>query len=172
MSPQARFWSALYELVYDGYLLEAHCQRSASIERWLNAVLAVTSTTSLGIWAVFKSYPEVWAGIIVATQIVTATSKHAPFLKRVLASSACAHEYRQIQNWGEARWCEMVDGQLTDSQINAARIDLQTKTAKADKTHFPLGGLPEITQLSEKATTQAEQYLTLHYGGNANGNEQ
>lgn len=164
VSPQERFWRTLYELVYEGYLLEAHSQRLAAIDRLINAFVAITSTTSLGIWAVFKSYPTVWATIIVATQIVSAVSKHLPFTKRLQASAGCAHEYREIQNWAEAKWCEILDGDFTDAQINKARLDLHSKTAKAEKAHFPLGGLPGSERFREHATSQAQQYLLMHYG--------
>ncbi|MGT2453882.1 hypothetical protein ACU4GI_11520 [Cupriavidus basilensis] len=164
MNPQQRFWRALYELVSHAYFLEGYCQRSAVWERRTNVTLALTSTSSLGIWAVFKQYPLLWSGIIVGTQLVSATSKLLPFSSRVRAASACAHEYRLHLNWAEARWCEIADGLLTDAEISKARVDLQAKTAKSLKSHFPLGGLPDNPGLLEKAETRANQYLTHHYG--------
>lgn len=163
MHPQQRFWRALYELVSHGYFLEAYSQRSALWERRANVALAVTSTSSLGIWAVFKQFPLVWSGIIVLTHIVSTTSKFLPFSSRVRAASACAHEYRLHQNWAEARWCEIADGLLIEAEISKARADLQAKIAKTLKTHFPLSGLPDNPVLLEKAEQRAAQYLTHHY---------
>lgn len=163
-TPQLRFWNSLYELVFHSYLLQEHCQKAANIDRWVKAGLAITSTTSLGIWAVFKAYPEIWAAIIVTTQIVSATSKQLPFTARLKASSACVHEFREILNWAEAKWCEILDGELTDGQVNKARSDIQIRTAKVLKTHFPLDGLPRDEELNQRATDQAEQYLTTQYG--------
>lgn len=165
MNPQQRYWNSLYELIVHGYLLQAHCQAAGSIDRKVKAVLAITSSTSLGIWAVFKAYPLLWAGIIVATQIVTATSKFLPYTARLKAAGGCAHDFREIQNWAEAKWCEMVDGELTDAQINKARSELQSKTARALKSHFPLDGLPIKANLTELATEQAVLYLSTNYGG-------
>ncbi|WP_175712775.1 hypothetical protein [Burkholderia ambifaria] len=164
MNPQLRFWRALYELVSHGYFLETYCQRSALWERRTNTVLAVTSTGSLGIWAVFKQFPLLWSGIIVVTHMVGATSKYLPFSARVRAASACAHEYRTHQNWAEAKWCEIADGMLTETEISKARIDLQARVAKTLKAHFPLGGLPENPALLEQSERRANQYLTHHYG--------
>lgn len=164
MNPQIRFWAALYELVFHGLLLHAHCQAAAKTDRNVIAILAVTSTASLGIWAVFKSNPQLWACIIVVTQIVSAISRYLPWSSRLKASAACVHDFREVQNWAEARWCEILDGELTDVQINKARVELQTKTAKAMKAHFPLDGLPVNKTLNDFATTQAEQYLATHYG--------
>lgn len=158
-----RFWNAFYELVTHGYLLQAHCQNAADIDRKVKVLLAVTSTTSLGIWAVFKVYPEVWAGIIVVTQIVTATAKFLPYASRLKSSASCFHDYREIQNWAEAKWCEIADGGLTEIQITKARVELQTKTARSLKSHFPLDGLPKDEKLTLLATSEAEKYLSNHF---------
>lgn len=134
------------------------------MDRRTNAILAITSTGSLGIWAVLKQYPMVWSAIIVTTQLVGATSKFLPFSARVRAASACAHEYRVHQNWAEAKWCEIADGLLTASEISKARVDLQTRIAKTLKSHFPLGGLPDNSALLDQAELRADQYLRHHYG--------
>jgi len=171
MSPQDRYWSSLYELVFHGYLLQAHCQDAADTDRKFKVVVAITSSTSLGIWAVFKAYPEVWATIIVCTQIVSATSKYLPYAARLKAAGACVHDFREIQNWAEMRWCDIVDGDLTDSQINKARSEIQAKTARALKSHFPLDGLPAHQGFNERATVNAESYMNTHFGDKKNGNE-
>jgi len=164
MTPHQRFWRALYELVSHGYFLEGYSQRSALFERRTNVVLALTSTGSLGIWAVFKQYPLVWSGIIVATHIVGATSRFLPFSSRVRAASACGHEFRLHQNWAETKWCEIADGLLTEMEISKARVDLLARTAKTLKVHFPLGGLPDNEAVLAKAEQRADQYLRHHYG--------
>ncbi|AKC71216.1 hypothetical protein [Pandoraea oxalativorans] len=161
---QQRFWRALYELIVHGYFLDAYCQESIVKERRTNVVLAVASSASLGIWAIFKQFPLIWSGIIVATQIVSATSKFLPFSARVKSASACAHEYKSIQNWAERKWCEIADGLLTDVEISKARADLQERVSKALKAHFPHGGLPDNPQLLQKGEERAFQYLNHHYG--------
>lgn len=164
MSPQDRFWKSLYELVFHGYLLQAHCQDAANTDRKFKVIVAITSSTSLGIWAVFKSYPMVWAAIIVCTQIVSATAKYLPYSARLKASGTCVHDFREIQNWAEMRWCEIIDGDLTDSQINKARAEIQAKTARALKLHFPLDGLPSNQHFNDLATENALLYMTTHFG--------
>lgn len=170
MTAPNRFWNSFYELVVHGYLLQAHCQHAADIDRKVKAALAVTSTASLGMWAVFKVYPIIWAGIIVSTQIITATAKYLPYSARLKASAASVHDFRDIQNWAEAKWCEIVDGALTEPQINKARVELQARTARALKSHFPLDGLPKDDALTARATTDAEIYLSNHFGDINNGN--
>jgi hypothetical protein len=78
------------------------------------------------------------------------------------------HEYREIQNWAESIWCDIVDGEMSDAQINKARRDLQSRTAKALKSHFPLDGLPKNAALNDQATQHAERYLATHYGDTKN----
>lgn len=165
MSAPNRYWNSFFELVVHGYLLQAHCRRAADIDRKVKVVLAVTSTTSLGIWAIFKVYPNVWAAIIVVTQIVSATAKYLPYSARLKASAGCAHDYRDIQNWAEAKWCDIADGQLTEPQIYKLRVELQARTATTEKKHFPLEGLPRDSALAEAATAEAERYLANHFGG-------
>jgi hypothetical protein len=164
MSAPTRFWNTFYELVAHGYLLQAHCTRAADIDRRVKIFLAVTSTTSLGIWAVFKVYPNFWAAIIVITQIVSATAKYLPYSSRLKASAGCAHDYRDIQNWAEGKWCDIVEGQLTEVQINKLRVELKARTATVERKHFPLDGLPRDAALTEAATIEAERYIANHFG--------
>lgn len=164
MTVPNRYWSAMYEMVVHSYLLQAHCQRAANVDRRVKIILAVTSTASLGIWAVFKVYPGLWAGIIVVTQVVSATAKYLPYAARLKASAGCAHDYRDIKNWAEAKWCDIADGQLTEAQISKLRVELQNKTANVERKHFPLEGLPRDAALAEAATTEAERYLSNHFG--------
>lgn len=164
MSPQNRFWNSLYELIFHGYLLQAHCQDAADTDRKLKAFVAITSSTSLGIWAVFKSYPSLWATIIVCTQIISATTKYIPYAGRLKAAGASVHDFREIQNWAEMRWTEIIDGELSDIQINKARAELQKRTALSLKAHFPLDGLPNNKSFNDLATAQAETYMMTHYG--------
>lgn len=58
----------------------------------------------------------------------------------------------------------MVDGELTDLQITKARTELQSKTARALKAHFPLDGLPSDAKLTDQATEHAGLYLVNNSG--------
>lgn len=165
MASENRLWVALYELIFQGYLLEAHTRNAAELDRTFKAVIAITSTASLGIWAVFKVYPAVWAAVIVFTQIISATSKFLPYATRNKAAAGCRNEFQLIQAWAESKWLEVVDGKLTDGQITKLRTDLQKRALDAVHRHFPLDSLPENKKFVEYATNQAEQYMKLHFTG-------
>jgi hypothetical protein len=159
-----RYWNALDELITHCYYLEAYCQRSIKHERVANVVLALAGTGSLGMWAVFKQYPHIWGGIIVLTQIISSVSGYLPFAARVKRASTAAHEYRSHQVWAEHVWCQIVEGELTVSEINKARLDLKTKTSSSLREHFPEGGLPAAPDLHGKAQEQSYIYLDANFG--------
>ena len=163
MSPAERYWKSMYELIVHGYLYEIHSQRSAKIDLVVKASLALTSTSSLGLWAALKAYPGIWASIIVVTQVITAVSKYFPFSKRLKACGTCSHSYNEIQIWAEAKWADIVDGELNNAQINKARTELKTKIAKAEKASFPFEGLPSNDKFMESAVELTHQYMDTHF---------
>jgi len=164
VAPQMRFWRALDEHVTHSYFLEAYCQLSAAWDRWGKAILAISSGGSLAIWAVFKEYPLLWSTIIVSTQVIGVTGKFLPYAARSRAASASVHEYRQHQIWAEEKWCQVLNGELTDAEINKFRAELQRRAAKTLEKHFPIGGLPKDDKLFKKAEALSYQYLNHHFG--------
>jgi hypothetical protein len=49
---------------------------------WFGALRAIASSTAIGAWAVWQSYPMVWGGVIAAAQVADALKDVFPFTAR------------------------------------------------------------------------------------------
>ena len=68
----ALYWSQLVHLKVDcGYIRRYRDSLAATFTRY-TVIRAVVSVSALGTWAVVRSYPMVWGGIIAASQIAEA----------------------------------------------------------------------------------------------------
>lgn len=52
-------------------------------DRFVNVLLDIASSGSIAAWAVWKSAPMVWGGIIAGSQLVTAIKPYFPYFKYV-----------------------------------------------------------------------------------------
>ena len=73
MNVQERFWCEMYHLKGHTCYLELYLARTEKIDRAVNIAIAITSTSSLGMWAFFKQFDKLWAGLIVMSQLVAMT---------------------------------------------------------------------------------------------------
>jgi hypothetical protein len=54
---------------------------------WFGALRAIASSSAIGAWIVWQSYPMIWAGIIMASQVADAAKDVFPFASRYKAAS-------------------------------------------------------------------------------------
>ncbi|MDR5759403.1 hypothetical protein [Caballeronia sp. LZ035] len=163
MSAKQRFWRELFELkVHTDYIAgyRIDCEKK---ERILNILLALLSTSSLGIWAVFKAYPAIWAAIIVVTQIISAVSKYLPYHLRAKGLSSAVHEFDDHFIWAEGKWTEISSRPENDPGFDKSRKELQLRKAKTMKTHFA-SSLPVRQDIMDRAEASGSAFFQNFYG--------
>ncbi len=81
-------WNELVDLkVACQYTWRYRDSLAAAITRFA-VIRDVVSVSPLGTWAVVKSYPMVWGGIIAATQVADALQNATPFATRFRKTNA------------------------------------------------------------------------------------
>lgn len=76
-----RIWSNYQNTVFKHYFIEELIKHYHAKERWLNIILALASSSSVGAWAVWNKYSMVWATIIAVSQVLTVVKPYFPFNK-------------------------------------------------------------------------------------------
>ena len=164
---QERYWSELVSLrthVYYIHLYQVELERT---ERRLNVALAVTSSGSLGAWALSQSLPFLWTFLIVAAQVITAVRQHLPFEKRLRQAMALGSSLDEIALFAERKWYAVSEGELDNSEIHELAMDIKRQKLSAEREHVRSSPLPERPELLRQAEAKAVTYFRNFYNVDA-----
>ena len=131
---------------------------------WFGTLRAVASSTAIGAWAVWQSYPMIWGGIIATAQVADALKDVFPFTARHRAANdlVVTLEALRIEGLYEAE--RVYAGQFTDDEITELRRKLMRLRHEAEVKYFPLGNLPERKDLVALADEAATSHLIFSLG--------
>jgi hypothetical protein len=135
---------------------------------WFGALRAIASSSAIGAWALWQSYPMVWGGIIVASQVADALRDVFPFTVRHKAANdlVTSFEGLLIEALYEAEG--VYSGQFTDKEITDLRRKLMRLRHEAEVRHFPSGHRPERRHLLALADEAAIAYFDSIFGPRTN----
>jgi|HubBroStandDraft_1064217.scaffolds.fasta_scaffold64985_2 hypothetical protein len=125
---------------------------------WFGALRAVASSGAIGAWVIWQSWPMIWGGIIVASQVADALRDVFPFTVRHEAANDLVWSFEAllIDALHEAEG--VYSGRYTDEEINDRRRKLMRPRHEAEVKHFPSGRVPERTDLLVLADQAAIAY--------------
>jgi hypothetical protein len=131
---------------------------------WFGALRAIASSSAIGAWVIWRSYPMGWAGIIVTSQVADALRDVFPFTVRHKAANdlVTSFEVLLIDALHEAEG--VYSGQFTDEEITDRRHKLILLRHEAEVKHFPSGHLPERKDLLALADEAAIAYFDSIFG--------
>ncbi len=129
---------------------------------------SIASSSAIGAWVLWQSYPLIWGGIIVAAQVADALKDVFPFAARHKAANdlVVSLELLLIEALYEAErvWA----GRFTDDEINELRRKLMRQRHEAELRHFPSGNLPERRDLLGLADEAAIAYFESTFRSRTN----
>jgi hypothetical protein len=160
---QEHYWKEFYRLKVHVIYLELQLGRTEAIDRGLKIFLAVTSSASIGAWAIWKELTVLWAILIAGTQVINAIRQYLPYKDRLRCISGLINELEELVLTVEAKWLDMANGDLTDAEIRKALSNLRTLRQRAFKKHFPDKVLPEDNGLFAQAEGKAQAYFQNFY---------
>jgi hypothetical protein len=159
---QSQYWKELYQLKTHIGFIERQLEKSEGIDRFLKIVLAITSSSSIGAWAIWNEYSWIWAGIIAFSQVITAITPFLPYKSRIKAYSSLLHELEELMIRAEFKWHSISDGKLTATEINKARFEIRAAKQKSLKKYISTT-IPTDGKLHDQAEATASEYLTNFY---------
>jgi hypothetical protein len=159
---QNQYWKELYQLKTHIGFIERQLEKSEGIDRFFKIFLAITSSSSIGAWAIWNEHSWLWASIIAFSQVITAITPFLPYKGRIKAYSSLLHELEELMIRGEFKWHSISDGQLTPTEINKARFEIRAAKQKSLKKYVSTT-IPTDGKLHEQAEKSASVYLTNFY---------
>ncbi len=161
---QQQYWKELYQLKVHTNYISAYLEESELYNRYINAFLSVTSSSSICGWAIWQEYDYIWAFIIAFSQLINVVKAYLPYKSRMKPLSGLLHEFEQLMIQAESKWYEVSEGQLTNKGIHNLRFAIRSQKIKSLKKSFPSGILPENKKLFDGATEKANTYFSNFYG--------
>lgn len=159
---QQMYWSEFNQLKADACYVRDYRN---SIGRWVTAfatIRALTSTSSIGAWLVWKRYAFVWAGLIVASQLIDALKDVFPLYKRRRSLSRWSRTLNLLFVEAQKNWDEIAGGQCTDTQIRKLCHQLRSRKQRAETKHIP-DGLKRREDLFALAQIETQEFFTTRY---------
>jgi len=132
--------------------------------RWFAAIRAIASNGAIGAWAVWTSYPLVWATIIAASQVGDALKDVFPFTARHKAANGCVNSMDALFIDAHYDAESVYSGRVTEDEITELRFKLMRLQQKIEREHFPNGDLPERADLMALAEERATAYFDSMFG--------
>ena len=154
-----KIWYALVEAKYRAIYASHFANRTRVQNRILDVVLAITTSGSVAAWTFWQDYPEVWACLIAAGQIVQ-------LLRPVLTSSAKASDVEQAMIFytRQAKAYEWLWEKCDQAPI-PAEVNQQLKKLEQEEldqlekmSHF---SVPEIKSIVQKSVREHARYLKI-----------
>ncbi|QZI72862.1 hypothetical protein K5F93_11510 [Pseudomonas protegens] len=160
---QAQYWTEMQELRAHAYYLELYQIRSERIELGISIFLAVTSSASIGAWAIWKEAAMVWGGIIAASQVLSVVYKFLPFKGRIKPLGAASIELFALADKAEEGWYDVSERELSSEEVHKKRIDIRRKKSSIMKTAFSGGTIPVNQKLMDKAEAKMVCHFNNYY---------
>jgi len=160
---QEQFWKEFWRLKVQAKYIDLHLARTETADRGLKIALAVTSSASIGSWALWKEYAFVWATAIAVSQVIAAVRPFLPYKDRLRSLAGLLGDLEEQAVQVEDKWLRISAGDLTEDEIRKALSDLRTKRNKAFNKHFPSTHLPERASLLRRAEDCVQSYFDHLY---------
>ena len=160
---QVRYWNQLKEFKTHVIYLHNYAAHSEWWDKTINIFLAITSSSSIAVWAIWQKHQIIWAVILALSQVVTAIKPFLPFKQRLKAVSDLNDKIQEISLKCEKGWFSVAEGELTDKEIHELCISLRDNALTAEKKCLKNIVLPKNMKILKKAEIEADQYLTNNY---------
>lgn len=160
------YWREIGQLKAAAVCIRLFRNRVAKRVRAVEIVKAISSSSAIAGWVIFKEIPFLWASIIVAAQLLDALKDIFPFARQHKAASALTVALETLFIEAEAEWQNIERGRIPEEDITERRMKLQKHRLELEQRNFPDGFEPP-QGLIDLATKEAEAYFTLTYAKDA-----
>lgn len=160
VNAQTQYWYNFATIKNNSIYINRYHAKVEKFDRKLKIFTAITSSSSIAAWAIWKDWSFVWSIIIAASQILTAVKPLLPFKERLRALSLFGTELDALALAAEEGWFAVSHGRLTDEEIHKKTMALKKKVHTAQYTAFRNMSLPEDANLLIIAEKEAMDYMT------------
>ena len=171
MNYQGIYWNNLVQLRAGVYYLQAYQIYSEKWNTWIQGFLAITSSASIGGWAIWDEYGMYWGVLIAASQVVNAVKGFLPFQRRAKDIGSLNIEQEKLALEAESKWFSVFEGELTDENIFNLVTDLKQRKLEASHKHFKDQPLPMKSKFETEAAERTQAYFESYFRNPATGED-
>ena len=158
-----KFWNQLKELKVHSYYVHNYAVTQNKYDQTVNIFLAITSSSSIAAWALWKEYDFVWACIIAASQVIVAIKPLLPYKKRMEALNNLGDALAQLSLLAEKDWYFVSESIWSEEEIHSKWAELKSKSLAAERKALSGLTLPKNTSALAVAEKEADTYLQSTY---------
>jgi hypothetical protein len=156
------YWQEFTQLKLAACYVRDYRNHIGRRETLVATVRAVASSASIATWAIWRRYAFVWAGIIVASQVVDALRDVFPFGKKRRSLSRWSNSLNRLFVDAQRDWENIAAGKLTNAKIRSLTHQLRQKMQRYEQTYAP-NGLKRKDNLFEAAQAEMAQFFASRY---------
>ncbi len=160
---QNRFWNEMTQFRAHTDYLRLYQLKCEGIDRNIRIFSAVTSSASIGAWAVWQNWSWLWGVIIAASQVLSAIKAYLPFEQRLKCSGDLASRFERLFLQFESTWQNVAAGDLREDEISTKLGKLKELANDAFESCIKTP-LPPQEDLRNRAAVIAADYFTAIYG--------
>lgn len=163
-----RYWCMMTQKKFTLIYLGKHYHRNVKIERWMNTILAVVSTGSLGALLFLDQHQYFLTVILALAQILTAARPYLPYQYRMKEIEKGLFVLNSLYCEIEEKWLSIASGKLTDEEINTIFYTYMRKWDELDAKILKEDSLPRRKKLVTQANDEKDKYFEVMFGGDSN----
>lgn len=160
---QRKYWNQLKELKVHVFYIHGYAVKQNRHDQIINIFLAITSSSSIAAWALWKEYQFLWACIIAASQVVAAVKPLLPYKKRLSALNKLGDVMSLLSLKAERDWFFVSEGKWTEEEIHSKWAELKEDALAAENKCLLGMTLPKDRNVLASAEKEAELYLSSTY---------
>jgi hypothetical protein len=139
--------------------LNVIAKRSNASTEGLSIFGAVTSSSAIAGWLIWKQLSALWAIVIALGQIYTVVKPSLPYAARLQSLIKLGPELDALAITAETKWYDVSHGLLTDQETYELTMSLKMQCQQAQDRAFDGPTLPLNDALFQTAKKKALEYM-------------
>ncbi len=156
------YWTRLTQKKFELYYFSEHFKRCVKINRIINILCAIASSSSIAAWATWQQLSFYWGAIIVISQLIIAINEILPYQSRIKILSDLSAELTPIYYDMEKSWYRVANGSLPEDKIYDICYAYLKQWNAIEEKYFRDDCLP----ISEKCKSEAEKQKNNYFKSN------
>lgn len=162
-----KIWALLCNMKFKAYYLDFIVTRFQKYDRNINIFLAITSSTSIAAWAIWKDYEMIWAIIIAGSQVITAIKPFFPFNKYVKELNLKSTRLHNVNVDIEKLWDNYSNGEISNSKASTLYYSIVKDCNEILKFNDE-SVFGQSKSIEQKANDCTKNYLETYYNVDVN----
>ncbi len=157
---QQSYWKTMVQIKSSIFYLDLYADKSYKLDKAINIVLAITSSSSIAAWAIWKQYDFVWALLIALSQVITVLKPLMPYKQRLEIVKPYSMSLQSLFDRANYHWFFVSNGDMTEAEINDLNNELREKFTAFSFQYLQKENLPENDEFKKIADKKTVLYFS------------